>query len=370
MSFLPLLPILTRYPFLRASREVFSDINFEKEIKKFPNVLEEAKEIVLASIDGKKIERSYLESDIICKDCDEPCVKCSAIGNYNNCKFCMKCFSNCSFKLANEIVVKYKTQAKISVLRYIAMRTIASQIEDWARIRFAVSEANFYGEILKKESDEVVRLVASECGIKVKGWNVSVAGYIKASSRIRAPEWRLLNRSLKGGYVESTRREVERIIVEILRLRFSEKVPILFEVPELARKIERKDIKLDLGKVDLDCLPPCMKEILIQLQNGMNVPHTARFAITSFLINIGMKVDEIIELFKKAPDFDEEKTRYQVEHIAGERGKSVEYTAPSCDTMRTYHNCVANCKVSHPLVYYRNCKKQRLISKDANKSQN
>ncbi len=100
-------------------------------------------------------------------------------------------------------------------------------------------------------------------------------------------------------------------------------------VKELSKKAKRESEKftMDLGEVDLDCLPPCMKEILSELQRGMNIPHTARFAITSFLLNIGMTADEIIALFKSAPDFDEEKTRYQVEHIAG-RGAREPNTPP------------------------------------------
>ena len=54
------------------------------------------------------------------------------------------------------------------------------------------------------------------------------------------------------------------------------------------------------------------------------------------------------------PDFDPEKTRYQVEHIAGASG--TEYRPPACDTMATYGNCPGEdelCrKIRHPLSYY------------------
>jgi len=73
-------------------------------------------------------------------------------------------------------------------------------------------------------------------------------------------------------------------------------------------------------------------------------------------LNLGLNEDEIIAIYKNSPDFDEERTRNQGEHIAGDKG-SVRYTAPSCGTMRTYGNCAGNdeiCeKVSHPLNYYR-----------------
>jgi DNA primase large subunit len=45
-----------------------------------------------------------------------------------------------------------------------------------------------------------------------------------------------------------------------------------------------------------------------------------------------------------------------VVHISGEQG-STRYSAPSCDTMRTYGNCIGNdevCeRITHPLSYYK-----------------
>jgi len=62
-----------------------------------------------------------------------------------------------------------------------------------------------------------------------------------------------------------------------------------------------------------------------------------------------------MELYRMAPDFREDLTRYQVEHITGAGG--TEYTSPSCKTMITYGNCYGRDKlcdyVSHPLTYYR-----------------
>jgi hypothetical protein len=80
-----------------------------------------------------------------------------------------------------------------------------------------------------------------------------------------------------------------------------------------------------------------------------------RFALTSFLANIGLDKEQIMDLYRMAPDFREDLTRYQVEHITG--GSGTEYTAPSCKTMMTYGNCSGKnpqCEwVTHPLSYYR-----------------
>jgi len=97
--------------------------------------------------------------------------------------------------------------------------------------------------------------------------------------------------------------------------------------------------------------PPCMKAILDALKAGENLPHTARFAITTYLLKRGWDVEQIVDLFRNAPDFNEKITRYQVQHIAGKVGGRKEYAVPSCKTMREWGLCIANCGVKNPLQY-------------------
>ena len=104
-------------------------------------------------------------------------------------------------------------------------------------------------------------------------------------------------------------------------------------------------------------MPPCIKNLLETLSSGGRLSHVGRFTLTSFLVNTGATEDEVMNFFKSASDFDERKTRYQVEHIAGRRGSRRKYTAPNCNTMRTHGLCVnpdALCAtITHPLTYYR-----------------
>jgi DNA primase large subunit len=94
--------------------------------------------------------------------------------------------------------------------------------------------------------------------------------------------------------------------------------------------------------------------MLEQVAANANLVHLARFALVSFLIQINISVDQIVGLFNTSPDFDQEKTRYQVEHIAGASG--TKYQPPSCATMATYGNCPGEddlCRIiRHPLSYY------------------
>ena len=139
--------------------------------------------------------------------------------------------------------------------------------------------------------------------------------------------------------------------------------PLQSDIRELKERtaIMREQYKAeDFGAVSVDNFPPCMKHFIGMAQAGENLPHSARFALVSFLHHIGLSSDEILNLFAVSPDFDASKTRYQIDHITGE-SSGVEYTPPECTTMKSYGNCVEpdslcnnpKTKVKHPLTYYR-----------------
>ena len=71
-----------------------------------------------------------------------------------------------------------------------------------------------------------------------------------------------------------------------------------------------------------------------------------------------MSADEIMGVFSASPDFDESKTRYQIDHITGEISGTV-YSPPECSTMKSYGICFDEdglCRkewMTHPLKYYK-----------------
>ncbi len=94
-----------------------------------------------------------------------------------------------------------------------------------------------------------------------------------------------------------------------------------------------------------------------EITSGHHLSHIGRFTLTSFLTNIGMTTEEVVNLYRSLSDFKERLTRYQVEHIAGARGSRTKYIPPRCDTLRTHGVCTGMneiCrKIRHPLAYYR-----------------
>jgi DNA primase large subunit len=101
--------------------------------------------------------------------------------------------------------------------------------------------------------------------------------------------------------------------------------------------------------------PPCMEAIINAIKSGVNVPHNARFAIVTYLLHRGWDVEQIVDLFRTLPDFNEKITRYQVQHIAGQVGGRKRYAVPSCETMASWGLCPTNlgCGVKSPLRYRR-----------------
>lgn len=198
------------------------------------------------------------------------------------------------------------------------------------------------------------------------------ANYLNAASKFHEREWKLINKRLVAGEVLLQKRETARIIeaaIEKLLLSDIKKVPADFpphiqEVyetieAEVQTRSERLQQELQ-GEIVPHAYPPCMKVLLADLKDGKSLSHIARFAITAFLLNVGMDVDSIIELFMKAPDFREDLARYQIEHIAGKRG-STAYVSPSCTYMESVRLCVNKDRlcdqIRHPLQYYRRRRK-------------
>ena len=257
------------------------------------------------------------------------------------------------------------------LLSYPIARVIVSCVDDdLLTRRYALAEAKLAGKKMVREDLSDLLLLARDLGADPQagqdGIRLPFSDYLKAAARMKSPGWKLVNRSLEAGWVAVTGQELARILEERARERVQRGLPLPVP-PEICGKLRREidrveeelsarkaEERVDLGEVTEEAFPPCIRGFLAEVANGVNLAHTARFALTTFLLSVGMGVDEVVALFKRSPDFDDEKTRYQVEHIAGRGGTA--YRPPSCATMATYGNCPGMdrlCRwVSHPLSYY------------------
>jgi DNA primase large subunit len=270
--------------------------------------------------------------------------------------------------MGSEISLGYDNP-DVELLSYPLARVMASCLgDDFLLKRYALAEAKLAFRRMLKEKD--ILPLARDLGYDLHGqkepWKLHFCEYVKAAHRMRSPKWRLVNRDLQGGELAVTREELLRLMEETVRDRVLKGLPLELEEEICARLVEhlrplrsRLDSlkarqRVDLGRVTEGAFPPCMKSMLKQVASGANLAHSARFALVSFLLRVNMSPEEVVGIFNTSPDFDEERTRYQVEHIAGSSG--TRYRPPSCATMITYGNCPGEddlCRrIRHPLGYY------------------
>jgi DNA primase large subunit len=211
--------------------------------------------------------------------------------------------------------------------------------------------------------------IAEELGIPIRrGW-LSLVDYVELVSPIREDRFRLVNRIIDKGKVQVRDDEMYELVRERIRVLLRRDLPHhvphpLCErlAPRLAelQKAYQEHMLQNFGSIEESAFPPCIQSLIQAITSGANLTHPGRFSLTSFLHNIGMEKSQIAQLFARAPDFDADKTMYQVGHITG--GGGTEYSAPSCAAMRTTGLCVrtdAICeKINHPLSYYKFKKKR------------
>lgn len=256
------------------------------------------------------------------------------------------------------------------ILSYVIARIIAScQNERIVLDRLARYEAvRAYG-FFQNESAEKKEFIARSLGLDLKSEQMSVVEFVGLASGLREERWRLVNREIAEGQIRLSEHDREELVKERIRYVLREQLPL--DIPDMmclrlrsyieeAAAAYQRAILQDFGEVDEGLFPPCIRAIIDAVTGGTNITHAGRFALTAFLHTIGMNQAQIVEVFTRAPDFDLEKTAYQVDHISG--GGGTEYSPPSCATMRTYGLCVrpdAICKaVQHPLSYYKAKKKR------------
>ena len=268
-------------------------------------------------------------------------------------------------------------------ISYAYARILVSALADpYVVRRHALAEAVRVKAHLEREEDaEVVAECARAVGLDFEpeglAFRAHFSEFLKHAVHLKDMEWKLVRQPLRRGFVEMDRARTARLVQEALRRRIEAELPrpVSDEVrkrvePDLrplrelaASKKERYSTEGAFGKVDLSILPPCMQHILGQLHRGENVAHNARFAIVTFLHRIGMTSEDIMRLFAQAPDFREDLTRYQVEHITGVTSGTV-YSVPGCDNLQTFNLCHADdlcrtttsqgkARVLFPTSYYR-----------------
>jgi len=265
----------------------------------------------------------------------------------------------------------------------IAIMMVAAIDDSFIKKRYALAEAKGAYSQLEEEEIEKILGIAKNFNWKIHqikdetseyektyDFMLHFTDFLKNSTSFHETEWKLVNKHLSNGTVYIKKKDASRLLQEEIRRYIEDKLNVKVGAlpPSIMNRIERlkqllaeKKGKVRLEefpkKVVLAAFPPCIKELYDTTASGHHISHIGRFALTSFLVNIGMTPENVIDLFHSLSDFNERMTRYQVEHIAGERGTRTKYVPPRCDTLRTHgicHSIEETCKrIRHPLTYYR-----------------
>ncbi len=202
-------------------------------------------------------------------------------------------------------------------------------------------------------------------------FQMSFINFLEIAPRFHADEWKLVNRIVERGKVPVRGSELRRLISEkfkILILNSTLSVPTLPRNLSLAVQQIESDLKVKLKRSEpikftektVTAFPPCITAMHQTALEGKNLSHHARFTLASFLLKIGMSEDEVLGIFKSAPDFVRGLAEYQVRHIASKSGGEG-YTPPACRNLRGNGLCPVYqgttfdplCEyIVHPLGFY------------------
>ncbi|MCW4020726.1 MAG: DNA primase large subunit PriL [Candidatus Bathyarchaeota archaeon] len=294
---------------------------------------------------------------------------------------------------SDQSVVEYREREDlIEIPSYpVAILLVAASGSDYVKRRYALKEAKRAYELLQKENTEKILEIAGVFDWKVRSPKETISGrrfdfalhftdFLRNAKPFHAKEWKLVNKVVRNGKVYLRRREAARLLQEEIRRRIVERLSSdvrsmlpegLLELvdrfkQEYAGRIEKAQFPAFPRDVVNEAFPPCIALLYDAAKTGRHLSHLGRFTLTSFLVTIGMKTGDVVELFRTSSDFNERMTRYQVEHIAGDRGSRTKYRPPTCDTLRTHGLCPGvgdSCKtVRHPLSYYG--RKTRTLKKE------
>ncbi len=211
-----------------------------------------------------------------------------------------------------------------------------------------------------------------------KLWKIGFSDFIEICPKITGPRWRLANTKISKGEVtlfseqkysssaklarllrERIKQHIEKEALEKMQNIDMELAMRLAEPVGMVRKLmaHRASEAIALVGAEESDWPPCMRKIIVDLQNGVNVNHFGRLYLAAMSATLALPQESCVGFFKGAPDFSESTTTYQVGHVyAGA------YTPASCGKLKLNHNCPVLpgddklCDISwmdHPLKYIR-----------------
>jgi DNA primase large subunit len=242
----------------------------------------------------------------------------------------------------------------------LAILYLAGIAEPILTEKFALFEAQKVNTHLRNEKNtDIILEIANAFNWNVKKngdfFMVHFAKFLETSTRGRLhhdSKWKLINRIINNGLVQVSPRELARLLQEDVKNQIEKsakqelgKVPeqIQHDIDELKadflkRKPQFEEV-IQVIKAQESDYPPCITNLMKRTTEGQHLSHVERFTLVTYLLRQGISVDTIVSLFSNVPDFKEDKTRYQVEHLSGVRMGKEPYMPYNCSSLQTHGVC-------------------------------
>jgi DNA primase large subunit len=256
------------------------------------------------------------------------------------------------------------------ILAFPVAKIIISFLDDhvlYERFSQTIADSAFHSLEQDKHKSQVALQLAKDLGLQFtltekKGYFVSMPVLDFLQAKFSIPNLKLVNQSVDKGVLYLTESDLGLFVSQLIFAKVRESVPVKLDgIPayykEAAKQIKHqlkardvKEFEMKLsGKIKLEYFAPCMKQLYTNLAAGENVPHMARFDLATFLIALGMPVEQIDTLFSKAPNYSQKTTLYHLNRI-----KRLELSPPSAKKIQEHGYCPLKlCENKHPLLYYR-----------------
>lgn len=263
----------------------------------------------------------------------------------------------------NETLERYEIEVLTFLVSLMMVKCIGTDIISKKHSLFeALRAEKFLTEDLKRERNEerrqllISKIFVDLFNIRVeinnedyRSFRVKVNDYLSRASKFHEQEWKLINRSVHNGFVYLRADETVRLIrnelssliynrlqsMDISAMPKSVKLKLIAMAPKFAQNYSSPYIQTTSR------YPPCIKHAINEMSKGENLPHSARLLLATYMLSIGKNINDIVEMFHSAPDFNEGVTRYQIEHLAGKKGSGTKYFVPSCEKLANEGLCFA-----------------------------
>jgi len=284
--------------------------------------------------------------------------------------------------LINRSINRNTKYLELEILSFpVALLIVIATENSFVKKRYALAEAKQASHDLSGEQKEKILKVAQDFDWKIKvtlketidsplEFTISFTDYLRNSAHLHDKKWKLTNSILSHGSVYLNKKDIARLLEEEIRRRIEKRLDVKLQkypadlgliaerVKKLASEVSGEAGTEETPKVVVEtAYPPCINALFGIAKSNHHLSHIERFTLVSFLVNIGMSVEKVNELFKTFSDYNERLTLYQIEHIAGERGSATRYTPPQCSLLQTHGVCKNRddlCRrIYHPLAYYK-----------------